>query len=81
VSKQGSRTRWGHPYVPRYNADRKIDDVRWIKKRGRWVLEEKQRTEPDYCFVRRSPVGFHRGARVRVFKQQTTLPQEASDNG
>jgi len=76
MSKQGSKTRWGHPHVPRYNPNTKIDDVRWVKKRGRWVLEEKQRTEPGYCFSRRERAGFSRGARVNVFKHQT--PNDAA---
>lgn len=71
MSKQGTRGRWNRDNSARYESPKKIDDARWVLKKGVWRLEEKQKTESDYCFSRRERVGFHRGARVRVFKQQT----------
>lgn len=72
MSKQGARGRWNRDNSARYESSKKIDDTRWVLKKGVWRLEQSQKTESDYCHSRRERAGYVKGARVRVFKQQTT---------
>lgn len=63
MSKQGSASKWngGRARVD----ENMVTDDRFVKKDGRRIRVQDEVSESDWIERRRSPKGFHRGARVR----------------